>query len=141
MNARFLRCRMISNLEERAGARKETPPGGAVPSPRMIVDLRPARRAVRAPRLHGLALRVLRGLSLRRSSLAALALLFGATAFSGCAGANLVRVKPWERATLTDYTMRPDRDPLYTVFAEHIYFSRETATGGRGVGGSGCGCN
>jgi hypothetical protein len=50
-------------------------------------------------------------------------------------------VQPWERATLTDYTMRPDRDPLFTALAEHTYFSRESATGGRGVGGSGCGCN
>ena len=61
--------------------------------------------------------------------------------FSGCASTNLVRVKPWERATLADYTMRPDRDPLHTEMSEHIYFSRETANGGRGVGGSGCGCN
>lgn len=61
--------------------------------------------------------------------------------FSGCATPELVRVKPWERATLADYTMRPDRDPLHTAMAEHVYFSRETATGGRGVGGSGCGCN
>ena len=60
---------------------------------------------------------------------------------SGCTGANLVRVKPWERATLADYTMRPDRDPLHTAMTEHVFFSRETATGGRGVGGSGCGCN
>ncbi len=64
-----------------------------------------------------------------------------AAAFSGCASANLVRVKPWQRATLADYTMRPDRDPLNTAMSEHIYFSRETASGGRGVGGSGCGCN
>lgn len=61
--------------------------------------------------------------------------------FSGCANPNLVRVKPWERATLAGYTMRPDRDPLHTMMDEHIFFSRETATGGRGVGGSGCGCN
>ena len=61
--------------------------------------------------------------------------------FSGCASANLVRVKPWERATLTDYAMNPGRDPLATAMSEHVYFSRETATGGRGVGGSGCGCN
>ena len=61
--------------------------------------------------------------------------------FSGCANTNLVRVKPWERATLTEYSMRPDRDPLHTAMNEHIFFSRETATGGRGVGGSGCGCN
>ncbi len=68
-------------------------------------------------------------------------LLAGASLFTGCAGTNLVRVKPWERANLTDYAMRPDRDPLATAFSEHTYFSRETATGGRGVGGSGCGCN
>ena len=61
--------------------------------------------------------------------------------FSGCAHPALVRVKPWERATLTEYAMRSDRDPLQTALAEHIYFSRETSTGGRGVGGSGCGCN
>ena len=61
--------------------------------------------------------------------------------FSGCANTNMVRVKPWERATLASYPMRPDRDPLYTAMAEHIFFSRETSTGGRGVGGSGCGCN
>jgi len=62
-------------------------------------------------------------------------------AFSGCSHPGLVRVKPWERATLTGYAMRADRDPLHTALAEHIYFSRETSTGGRGVGGSGCGCN
>lgn len=64
-----------------------------------------------------------------------------ASVFSGCTSASLVRVKPWERATLADYTMRPDRDPLHTAMSEHVFFSRETATGGRGVGGSGCGCN
>ena len=60
---------------------------------------------------------------------------------SGCAHARLVRVQPWERATLADYTMNPARDPIATVNAEHVYFSRESASGGRGVGGSGCGCN
>lgn len=65
-------------------------------------------------------------------------LLLLAVAFSGvgCAG-----VQPWERATLTSYAMRPDRDPLAGAMGEHIYFSRESSTGGRGVGGSGCGCN
>lgn len=55
---------------------------------------------------------------------------------SGCAN-----VKPWERATLADYTMRADRETLSTAFAEHMWFSREAASGGRGVGGGGCGCN
>jgi hypothetical protein len=54
----------------------------------------------------------------------------------GCAN-----VKPWQRGTLADYTMRPDRDPLNDLFSEHVYFTREAASGGRGVGGGGCGCN
>ncbi|HRP04252.1 MAG TPA: DUF4266 domain-containing protein [Opitutaceae bacterium] len=70
----------------------------------------------------------------------ALLLLAAATTvlFSGC---ETVRVQPWERGTLAEYSMRPDRDPLATAMNEHIYFSRESTTGGRGVGGSGCGCN
>lgn len=59
-------------------------------------------------------------------------------ALSGC---STVRVQPWQRGTLSSYEMRPDRDPLATAMAEHIYFSREATVGGRGVGGSGCGCN
>ena len=59
----------------------------------------------------------------------------------GCSSAQLTRVQPWERATLADYSMRSDRDPLHTAMSEHIYFSREASSGGRGVGGSGCGCN
>lgn len=55
---------------------------------------------------------------------------------SGCA-----HVKPWERSTLADYTMRAERDPLTISLSEHMYFSREAASGGRGVGGGGCGCN
>ena len=70
-----------------------------------------------------------------------LTLVAATVILSGCASPNLVRVKPWERATLADYTMRPDRDPLHTMMSEHVFYSRETATGGRGVGGSGCGCN
>lgn len=61
---------------------------------------------------------------------------FVALLVSGCA-----QVKPWQRATLTDYTMRADRDPLGNTLAEHVWFSREAAYGGRGVGGGGCGCN
>ena len=60
---------------------------------------------------------------------------------SGCANQALVRVHPWERSTLADYTMRSDRDPSATMLTQHVYFSREAATGGFGVGGSGCGCN
>ena len=61
-----------------------------------------------------------------------------AGALTGCSS---VRVQPWERAALVEYGMRPDRDPIATMAGEHTYFSREATTGGRGVGGSGCGCN
>lgn len=57
-------------------------------------------------------------------------------AATGCAN-----VKPWQREHLADYTMQPDRDPLGTADKEHIWFSREEASGGSGIGGGGCGCN
>jgi len=56
-------------------------------------------------------------------------------------GTGCVNVKPWQRGALADITMRADRDPLGDRFAEHVFFSREASTGGRGVGGGGCGCN
>jgi hypothetical protein len=71
-------------------------------------------------------------------TLSAIAVTFAA---SGCLATQAVRVKPWERAYLADPMMDPDRDPLATAMAEHVYFSREAAQGGRGVGGAGCGCN
>lgn len=78
----------------------------------------------------------------RSFRLAAVSLLAaGALALSGCSAAELARVKPYEREAFAHYTMRSDRDPLATTMNEHIYFSREAATGGRGVKGSGCGCN
>lgn len=68
--------------------------------------------------------------------LVGLAALVAASLLTGC-----VHVKPWERSALADYTMRGDRDGLGVAMDEHTYFSREAASGGRGVGGGGCGCN
>jgi hypothetical protein len=62
-------------------------------------------------------------------------------AWVGLAAGGCATVRPWERGTLADYTMRPDRDPLAAAMSEHVYFSREASSGGRGVGGGGCGCN
>lgn len=50
-------------------------------------------------------------------------------------------VKPWQRGALADPIMRSDRDPLGLALSEHVWFSREAVSGGRGVGGGGCGCN
>lgn len=55
--------------------------------------------------------------------------------------AGCTNVKPWQRAALSDRIMQPDRDALGIALTEHMYFSREAASGGRGVGGGGCGCN
>lgn len=55
--------------------------------------------------------------------------------------AGCQQVKPWQRGVLADPIMRADRDPLGMAMDEHIFFSREGASGGRGVGGGGCGCN
>lgn len=74
--------------------------------------------------------------SQRPALLAALMLALSALALGGCA-----TVAPHERATLNDYTMRADRDKLHDAMTEHILFSREASSGGRGVGGGGCGCN
>lgn len=63
-------------------------------------------------------------------------LLLGLLLVSGCAN-----VKPWQRGTLADPTMRADRDAVGVAMSEHLFFSREAASGGRGVGGGGCGCN
>jgi hypothetical protein len=60
---------------------------------------------------------------------------------SGCSTPNMVRVKPWERGTLADATMDPNRNPLGTEMMDHVNSSREAASGGRGIGGAGCGCN
>lgn len=67
--------------------------------------------------------------------------LLAAAACVVSTGCTTQRVQPWERGAFADYTMRADRDPLATAMAEHTWFSREASTGGRGVGGSGCGCN
>lgn len=50
-------------------------------------------------------------------------------------------VEPWEKGALAQYSMLSDRDPLDGAMAEHIYYTREAAHGGSGVGGGGCGCN
>jgi hypothetical protein len=50
-------------------------------------------------------------------------------------------VQPWERGILSEHVMRPDRDPLADSLSDHVYFTREASSGGRGVGGGGCGCN
>jgi hypothetical protein len=49
--------------------------------------------------------------------------------------------QPWEKGDLAKPAMQVDPDPLALKIEQHIYASKEGATGGYGVGGGGCGCN
>jgi Domain of unknown function (DUF4266) len=71
-------------------------------------------------------------------SLAVAAVLGTVVMFSGC---STLGVKPWERDILARPEMALDASPVDGAFDEHMYFSKESASGGRGFGGGGCGCN
>jgi hypothetical protein len=58
---------------------------------------------------------------------------------TGCA--SLERVKPWERGTLAKKEMALNSAGLDNALDDHIYFSKEGSSGGRGFAGGGCGCN
>ncbi len=60
-------------------------------------------------------------------------------AVSGCA--LISPVQSWEKGTLARPEMTFEGDKLDAKITEHIYTSREGASGGTGVGGGGCGCN
>ena len=50
-------------------------------------------------------------------------------------------IEPWERDVLAKDEMQIVADPLEAAIDDHIYFSKEASSGGRGFGGGGCGCN
>lgn len=56
-------------------------------------------------------------------------------------GCSIDPVKPWERGTLAQKKMQLTPSPLEAYLDEHIYYSKESSSGGSGIGGGGCGCN
>ena len=50
-------------------------------------------------------------------------------------------VKPWERDVLAREDMALESAVMDSAFDDHIYFSKEASSGGKGFGGGGCGCN
>lgn len=54
---------------------------------------------------------------------------------SGCTS-----VAPWERGNLAKPEMALNPTPMQTNLRNHIYGSREAATGGDSASGGGCGC-
>jgi len=55
---------------------------------------------------------------------------------SACAGP-----RAWEKGALAKPEMTMGGDALEQRYMQHIYSSKENASGGYGVGGGGCGCN
>ena len=67
------------------------------------------------------------------------AVLLASAALSACSA--IQAVKPWEKGNLAKPEMTFESDPLEAQYTEHIFSSKEAASGGAGVGGGGCGCN
>ena len=57
---------------------------------------------------------------------------------TGCASLG---VEPWERDLLAKDEMALNASPIDSALDDHIYFSKEASSGGKGFGGGGCGCN
>lgn len=76
---------------------------------------------------------------MRIQSFGRLAILTGAM-LAAC-GCSAIGVKPWQREVLARPEMALNSVPIDAAIDDHIYFSKEAASGGRSFGGGGCGCN
>ena len=66
------------------------------------------------------------------------AMLFAIALSTGCSSMG---VEPWDRDILAKEEMQLTTDAIESATDDHIYFSKEASSGGRGFGGGGCGCN
>ena len=66
------------------------------------------------------------------------ALLLLTCAGQGCSSMG---VDAWDRDILAKPEMQLTTDAIEAATDDHIYFSKEASSGGRGFGGGGCGCN
>lgn len=63
-------------------------------------------------------------------------LCMSALTLGGCASLG---VQPWQRDLQAREDMQPNE--IDAAIDDHIYFSKEASSGGRGFAGGGCGCN
>jgi hypothetical protein len=70
-------------------------------------------------------------------SLIVVGLVVAIAVLAGCS----LGVDVWERDILAKTEMQLDSDAVNHSLDDHIYFSKEGSSGGRGFGGGGCGCN
>ena len=68
-------------------------------------------------------------------------LLLLAVSLAALAGCADLGARPWQRGTLARPDMQLEAEPVLAGLDDHIYFSKEASSGGRGFGGGGCGCN
>jgi hypothetical protein len=78
--------------------------------------------------LRAMKLRLIRGLLI----------LGGVALASGCSSLG---VKPWDRDLLSRADMELDANVIDDAIDDHLYFSKESSSGGRSFAGGGCGCN
>ena len=57
---------------------------------------------------------------------------------SGCASMG---AEPWDRDLLAKSEMAINSSPMDQATDDHIYFSKESSSGGKSFAGGGCGCN
>ncbi len=57
---------------------------------------------------------------------------------SGCSSLG---VQPWERNLLAKKEMLLNASLIDSSLDDHIYFSKESSSGGKSFAGGGCGCN
>jgi hypothetical protein len=68
-------------------------------------------------------------------------LIFSLSVMVMLSACSTLGVEPWERDVLARDEMQLVSNPLEANIDDHIYFSKEASSGGRGFGGGGCGCN
>jgi Domain of unknown function (DUF4266) len=76
-----------------------------------------------------------------RRNLAFATLVAALAALTMLSGCSSIGVKPWQRDLLAKPAMQLNAYPLDAAIDDHVYFSKEASSGGRGFGGGGCGCN
>lgn len=69
---------------------------------------------------------------------AALSILTALMVLTGC---QVTPVAAWEKGVLAEPVMSTAGLSQYRAINTHVYTSKETAKGGDGVSGGGCGCN
>ena len=74
----------------------------------------------------------------RRKALKILTCLAMALACTACTS---VGPKPWQKDLMARREMQVGAYALQAAAEDHIYFSKEASSGGRGFAGGGCGCN